>query len=106
MDCGREGRFFMSSLQVTWLDCWYLPTHVDCIGLRQEYLLSQNRFRSKTYLIYLFKKSTLFSSLQNFSKIQTDDNTRNPIQMNELYSLKSYLLYRATRFALKKAVIG
>ena len=44
-----------------------VSTHVDCKVLRQEYMADTE---SGAKPIYFLKKSTLFSSLQNFLKIQ------------------------------------
>ena len=48
MDCvgGKVLYEFFTSDMVGFL----VSTHVDCIVLRQEYLGSQYRFRSKTYI--------------------------------------------------------
>lgn len=50
-----------------------VSAHVDCIVLRQEYLANTD---SGAKPIYLLKQSTLFSSLQNFSKSQYPNGQR------------------------------
>lgn len=86
-----------------------VSAHVGCIVrvLRQEYLA--NTDSGAKYTLYISLKSRPYSlayRTSRKSKIQTDNNTKNPIQRNDSYSLKSYLLYRVTHFALKKGVIG
>lgn len=53
-----------------------VSAHVDCIVLRQEYLADTDSGAKPTLYISFKKKSTLFSSLQNFSEIQNPNGQR------------------------------